>query len=154
LIAEGGAVGMIDFIASEECISQALMSEIGVVCTDGLLLGSRPHPRSYGAFPRVLAKYVREEGALSLANAVRKMTGMPARILGLTDRGLLREGLRADITIFDAERVTDRATYMAPRQFPDGIPYVIVNGALAVDGGVPTGARVGQVLRREGERCR
>jgi N-acyl-D-amino-acid deacylase len=148
LLEEGGAVGMIDFIASEECIRQALASDLQMVCTDGLLLGSKPHPRSYGAFPRVLGKYVRDEQVLSLQQAVRHMTSMPAQRLGLMDRGLLRAGMRADVVLFNAATVADRATYMEPRQFPEGIPFVIVGGQVAVDQGRTTGVRAGQVLRR------
>ncbi len=150
LLEEGGAVGMIDFIASEECIKLALASELQMVCTDGLLLGSRPHPRSYGAFPRVLGKYARDEKVLSLPQAIRHMTSMPAQRLGLADRGLLRAGMRADITIFNAQTVADKATYMEPRKFPEGIPYVIVNGQLAIDQGLHTGIQAGQVLRKGG----
>lgn len=148
LLEEGGAVGMIDFIASEECIKQALASELQMVCTDGLLLGSKPHPRSYGAFPRVLGKYVREEKVLSLQQAVRHMTGMPAQRLGLKDRGFIREGLRADLTLFDPASVADTATYMEPRQYPVGIPYVIIGGQVVIDGGLHTGVRAGEVVRK------
>lgn len=148
LLEESGGVGMIDFIASEECVRMALAHELQIVCTDGLLLGSKPHPRSYGAFPRVLGKYVREERVLSLPQAVRHMTGAPAQRLGLKDRGFIREGLRADLTIFDADRVADRATYMEPRRYPEGIPYVLVNGQVVVDGGHHSGERPGEVIRR------
>lgn len=148
LLEEGGTVGMIDFIASEECIRQALVSELQMVCTDGLLLGTRPHPRSYGSFPRVLGKYVRDEKVISLQQAVRHMTGMPAQRLGLKDRGFIREGLRADITLFDPNTVADDATYLEPRQFPTGIPYVLVNGQIVLDNGRHTDVRAGQVLRK------
>lgn len=148
LLAEGGGVGMVDFIASEECIRQALASDLQMVCTDGLLLGSRPHPRSYGAFPRVLGRYVREEKLLSLQQAVRHMTSMPAERLGLKDRGLLREGMKADVVLFDPDTVADQSTYQEPRKFPSGIPYVIVNGQVAVDNGAHSGVRAGAVLRR------
>lgn len=147
LLHENGAVGMIDFIASEECVRQALSHDLQMVCTDGLLLGSRPHPRSYGSFARMLGKYVREERALSLQQAVRHMTSMPAARLGLRDRGIIRPGMRADITVFNAETVRDTGTYMEPRQFPEGIPYVLVGGQVAVDRGVHTGVRAGEVLR-------
>jgi N-acyl-D-amino-acid deacylase len=147
LLAEGGAVGMIDFIASEECVKKALTHDLQMVCTDGLLLGSCPHPRSYGAFPRMLGKYVREERALSLQQAIRHMTSMPAARLGLTDRGLIRPGMRADITVFDADTVGERGTYLEPRQYPAGIPYVLVGGQVTVDQGEHTGVRAGEVLR-------
>ena len=148
LLEEGGNIGMIDFIASEACIKQALAHDLQMVCTDGLLLGSKPHPRSYGAFPRVL-RYAREEQVLSLQQAVRHMTSMPAQRLGLKDRGLLKEGYAADVVIFDPATVADRSTYMEPRQYPVGIPYVIVGGELVIDDGVHTGARPGKVLRQQ-----
>lgn len=146
LVEEGGNIGMIDFIASEECIRQALAHELQMVCTDGLLLGSKPHPRSYGAFPRVL-RYAREDRVFSLQQAVRHMTAMPALRLGLKDRGMLKEGYVADVVVFDPATVADQSTYMEPRQFPVGIPHVIVGGEPVIDGGVTTDARPGRVLR-------
>jgi dihydroorotase/N-acyl-D-amino-acid deacylase len=96
----------------------------------------------------VLGHYVREEKVLSLEQAVHKMTGMPAARLGLTDRGCLREGCAADVTIFNALEVTDRATFTDPHHYPVGIPYVIVNGTPVVDNGAFTNARPGKVLKR------
>jgi N-acyl-D-amino-acid deacylase len=96
----------------------------------------------------VLARYVRERRVLTLEDAIHKMTGMPAATLRLSGRGRLVAGARADLTIFDADSVVDRATFEEPHQYPAGIPYVIVNGTLAVDGGRFTGARAGRVLRR------
>jgi N-acyl-D-aspartate/D-glutamate deacylase len=110
----------------------------------------KPHPRNYGTFPRLLGRYVRELGLLSLPDAVRKITAGPARVLGLVDRGLLCEGYRADVTVFDPATVIDRATFDDPGRYPDGIPYVVVNGELVVDGGEHTGATPGLVLRRRG----
>jgi dihydroorotase/N-acyl-D-amino-acid deacylase len=109
-----------------------------------------PHPRAYGTFPRVLGHYSRDEGVLPLATAIYKMTGLPARRLGLTDRGLLREGYRADITIFDPAAVNDDACFAEPHQYPSGIPYVIVNGQVTVDGGEYRDVRAGQILRGPG----
>jgi N-acyl-D-aspartate/D-glutamate deacylase len=106
-----------------------------------------PHPRSYGTFPRILARYVRETGTLSLEEAVRKMTSWPATRMGLERRGVIREGAWADITVFDLGRVRDRATYEEPVLFPEGIEYVLVNGVVVIeDGGKHTGARPGHVL--------
>lgn len=106
-----------------------------------------PHPRSYGTFPRVLARYVREEGVLTLPEAVRKMTSWPAARMRLERRGLLREGFWADVVIFDLDRVQDRATYDEPTLFPDGIETVLVNGEVVIEnGGRHTGARPGRVL--------
>lgn len=105
------------------------------------------HPRAYGTFPRVLAEYARRRGIFTLEDAVRKMTSWPALRMGLTDRGVLREGLRADVTIFDYDNMDDVATYQNSRGTPIGIEYVIVNGQVALDQNGPTPARAGQVLR-------
>ncbi len=108
---------------------------------------AHPHPRWYGTFPRVLARYVRERHVLTLEQAIHKMTGMPAARLGLADRGRVAEGAFADIVIFDPARIADRATYEAPHQYPAGIDAVIVNGIVAVDERGFTAARPGRVLR-------
>ena len=107
-----------------------------------------PHPRAYGTFPRVLGEYVRVQKLMPLETAVHKMTGMPAKGLGLSDRGVLREGAFADIVIFDAALIRDQATFIQPHQYPVGIEIVIVNGAIAVEGGKATGIRAGRVLVR------
>jgi N-acyl-D-aspartate/D-glutamate deacylase len=112
----------------------------------------KPHPRFYGTFPRVLGVYVRERHVLTLPDAVRKMTLLAAQITGLGDRGLLRPGMAADITLFNPETVLDRATFESPLQYPAGIPYVIVNGIVVIDGDQHTGARPGRVLRGRGAR--
>ena len=111
----------------------------------------RPHPRFYGTFPRVLGVYVREQKVIGLPDAIRKMTSLPAQITGLSDRGLLRPGMAADITIFDPATVADRATFEEPSQYPVGIPYVIVNGVVVVDQGKHTGALPGRVLCGHGK---
>jgi len=124
----------------------------------GPLGKGRMHPRSDGTFPMVIRKYVRgesrkelvyDEGArlLTLEEAVMKMTSVAAKKLGLKDRGILKEGMCADIVVLDPERVKDRATYLDPYQFPEGIEYVIVNGEIVVDEGEHTGALPGTVLR-------
>ena len=118
-------------------------------CTDGLLCPGKPHPRLYGSFVRILGKYVREEKLMSLEQAIYKMTAKPASVLGLTDRGTLKVGNWADITIFDPNTVIDKGTFTDPIQFPDGIAYVIVNGQVAVDHGKHTGALNGQVIRHK-----
>lgn len=117
------------------------------LATTGPLAAGWPHPRNFGTFPRVLARYVRELRVLSLPEAVRKMTSAPAQRLGLRDRGLLREGFWADITLFDPEQVQDHATFEQPLAYPSGIPYVIVNGQVVIDDGRHTGALAGRVLR-------
>src|SRR5438067_12499830 len=106
-----------------------------------------PHPRNYGTFPRVIGHYVRDVHVLTLEQAVHKMTGMPAARLGLTDYGCLRDGCTANITIFNPATVRDVGTYEDPHHYPEGIPYVIVNGVPVVDGGALTAARPGRVLR-------
>jgi dihydroorotase/N-acyl-D-amino-acid deacylase len=121
-----------------------------MIASDGRLSkpgDGHPHPRAYGTFPRVLGRYARDQHVIPLETAVFKMTGAPARRLGLKDRGVLREGAYADVTIFDPQTVADRATFEAPHQYPVGIDYVIVNGQLAVDGGTFTHVRPGRVLR-------
>ncbi len=119
----------------------------GMVGSDSTFMGLKPSPRTYGSYPRILGQFVRDEQRLSLEEAVRKMTSAPAARLGLRDRGLLRDGLAADLVVFDPARVRSNATYDDPRAFPDGIEFVAVNGALVVDGGQPTGALPGHALR-------
>ena len=126
------------------------------VCTDAegrrpghpVLDAGMPHPRTYGSAPRVLGRYVRERGVLPLATAIAKLTSVPASRLGLRDRGVVREGAFADLVVFDPATVADRSTYETPAVHPAGIDAVIVNGVVAVRGGVETGARPGRLLRR------
>ena len=120
-----------------------------MVGSDGLLTGGHPNPRSYGTFPYVLGQLVREEGLLILEEAVRKMTAIPAQRLGLKDRGILRDGMKADLVLFDPQRVASNATFEAPKQYPEGIDYVMVNGKLVIDQGVHTGAMSGKALRSQ-----
>ena len=150
LLEEEGRVGMIMFLMEEENVAMGLRHPQGMFCTDGLL-GGKPHPRVYGTFPRILGRYVRERKDLTLEEAVRKMTSFPAIRFGLRDRGLIAEGLAADIVVFDPETVLDRATYENPRQFPQGIQHVIVNGVHSVAEGRFTGKRGGRVLRRRSD---
>jgi N-acyl-D-amino-acid deacylase len=147
LLEEEGRVGMIIFSMDEEKMVMGLRHPLGTICTDGLL-GGRPHPRVYGTFPRVLGKYVRERKDLSLEEAVRKMTSLPARRLGLKDRGVVAEGKAADLVVFEPESVIDRATYENPRQYPVGIRHVIVNGVLSVENGKFTGQLGGRVIKK------
>lgn len=119
-----------------------------MVGTDALLLGQYPAPQTYGSFPIILSEYVRQEGYLSLPEAIRKMTVFPARRLGLPDRGMLRDGLKADIVVFDADEVGSASTRPSPRQFPVGINYVLVNGRVVIDQGEHTGVLAGRALRR------
>jgi len=111
-----------------------------------------PHPRAYGNFPRVIAEYVKKRGVLTLEDAIRKMTSWPASRMHLTERGAIREGLKADLTIFNYDRIQDTATYDEPLRYPTGIDYVVVNGQLVVEHGRHTGAKPGEVLYGPGHR--
>ncbi len=135
LVAEHADVIMVFTMMDEKDMLTALAHPLGMVGTDAIPCPpgqGRPHPRGYGAFPRILGRYVRDQQALALGEAVRKMTGLPAQKFGLKDRGLVREGQFADLVVFDPERITDRATYEDPRRPPEGIKAVLVNGSLAV----------------------
>jgi len=147
LAEENLAVTMISFYGSEPVLEKVLCHPQATVASDGIF-SSRPHPRLYGTYPRFLQRFVRETERFSLPQAVHKITAFPAQVLGLRDRGILCEGFWADLVLFDPDRVTDRATYEQPEQFPDGIPYLFVNGRLVLDRGVYTGSLPGAVLRR------
>jgi len=156
LIAEHGTPMAIYFSMSEADVELAMKQSWVGIGSDGAAVNptmafmGRPHPRFYGTFPRVLGVYVREKHVLTLPDAVRKMTSLPAQIIGLQDRGLLRSGMAADLAIFDPRTVRDRATYEDPSQYPAGIRYVIVNGVVVIDQGEHTGAKPGRVLRGRG----
>jgi N-acyl-D-amino-acid deacylase len=135
----------------EPDVERLMQSPFGMIGSDGSLtkLGDgAPHPRAFGTYPRVLGRYVRERKILTLEDAIRKMTAFPAARLGLSDRGLLRPGMAADIAVFDPVTVTDRSTFTDPHHYSEGIRTVLVNGVLVLDKGAPTGARPGLVLRR------
>jgi dihydroorotase/N-acyl-D-amino-acid deacylase len=117
---------------------------------EGLLGSEHPHPRAYGTFPRILRKYVREEDALTLPDAIRKFSALPAQRLRLTDRGVLKQGMAADVVVFDPETITDKATFENPNQFSVGMDYVLVNGVSVIAEGKMTGALPGKVLRGPG----
>ena len=117
---------------------------------EGILGQAHPHPRAYGTFPRILAKYVREEKVLTLEDAIRKFSALPAQRMRLTDRGVLKAGMWADVVIFDPATVHDRATFDNPNQFSEGMDYVLVNGTPVIDQGKMTGALPGKVLRGAG----
>ena len=148
LLSENLAVAQVSSGPWSETLPHFVRHPVGMVGSDSTFLGEKPSPRTYGSFPRILGQFVRDEHLLSLEEAVRKMTSAPAARLGLTDRGLLRDGFAADLVVFDADRVRSNATYEQPRRYPDGIEYVVVNGELVVDGGVHTGALPGRALRR------
>jgi dihydroorotase/N-acyl-D-amino-acid deacylase len=157
LLADQGQTSAIYFMMSEADMRAAMQSpfvsfctDSGARATDGPLAGSKSHPRGWGTYPRILGRYARDERLLSLETAIHKMTGAPAARVNLRDRGLLREGMFADITIFDPAKVIDRATFEMPNQYPTGIEYVLVNGQVSVDKGKRTAALAGQVLRGPG----
>ncbi len=154
LIEEGGSVSAVYDHHTEKDMNLAMQQPWCSIGSDGQALAlegptrrGHPHPRSFGTFPRILGVYVRQKGLLSLESAVRKMTSQNAAKLGIFDRGLLRPGMFADITVFDAERVIDRATYTEPFQYSEGIEHVIVNGQMVLEAGKHTGARPGKALR-------
>jgi len=155
LLIEGeAAVEVVVEDMSERDVRLVLESPLSMIGSDGeslsargLLGKGRPHPRSFGTFPRVLGRYVRENHLLTLERAIRKMTSLPASRIGLSNRGLIRTGMAADVIVFDSSRVADTATYLKPKEFPVGIEYVIVNGITAVARGRYLGRLSGRVLR-------
>ena len=159
LIADNGQTSAIYFMMSEADMHAAMQApfvsfctDSGARATDGPLAGSKSHPRGWGSYPRILGRYVRDEKLLSLETAIHKMTGAPAARVKLRDRGLIREGMFADITVFDPAKVIDRATFESPNQYPTGIEYVLVNGQISVDKGQRTSSLGGRVLRGPGYR--
>lgn len=154
LVLEGvlnGGASMVFHVIDEGDVRRIMAHPMTMIASDGRLTKPGqgvPHPRAYGTFPRVLGEYVRVQHVLTLESAVHKMTGMPAARLGLKEFGCIREGCLANITIFDAKTVKDVGTFTDPHHYPDGIPFVIVNGVPVVDGGTFTDARPGRVIRR------
>ena len=151
LIDSGGRIGALYHMMSEADVATGLRSGLVTIGTDssairreGVLSQGAPHPRSYGTFPRVLSKYVRDDKVLTLNDAVRRMTGAAALQMGITDRGLVRTGLLADLVVFDAATIRDNATYEQPHQYATGIRHVIVNGVPVLDPKGLTGARPGR----------
>ena len=131
-----------------ETLPMFVQHPLQMVGSDALLLGDFPPAMAYGTFPVIIAKYVREEGRMTLPEAIRKMTSYPAQRMDIPDRGILRDGFRADIVVFDYEEISAPATRFDPRQFSLGVDYVIVNGEIVVDHGTHTGAHPGRALRR------
>lgn len=152
---EEGSVGYIGHGMSPENVELVLAHPLVMIGSDGYSMApegraakTRPHPRSYGAYARVLGHYCRERKLLDLPTAVRKMTSMPADQVGIRDRGRIAKGMKADLVLFDAAAVKDEATFDDPHRYASGIPHVLVNGVSVVDGGRHTGARPGRMLRR------
>ena len=159
LLDEHGQVFCMLFMMNEKDVQTALRepwldiaSDGSSLSVEGLLGAGHPHPRNYGTFPRVLGHYARDEKLLTLEDAVRRMTSLGAQRLGLKDRGLLREGYWADIVVFDPNRINDKATFATPKQYPERINYVLVNGHVVIDRGNHTGKRPGMALRGPGFR--
>jgi dihydroorotase/N-acyl-D-amino-acid deacylase len=157
VIADKGNTGRVTFGMGEEDVRAALKHPLVSFCTDsgamaedGILSKEKSHPRAWASAPRILGKYVREEKLLTLEEAIRKMTSLPASRMHLGDRGIVRPGMAADLVAFDPERVRERSTYADPTHYSEGIPFVIVNGALVVDGGRITDARPGRILKGPG----
>jgi N-acyl-D-amino-acid deacylase len=152
---EETAVSFVGHAMSPGNVERVLRHPLVMIGSDGSSMApvgkaaeSRPHPRSYGTFARVLGFYARERGAFDLPTAVRKMTSLPADQIGLAERGRIARGRKADLVVFDAAKVCDTATFEDPHRYPEGIPLVVVNGVAVVERGVSTGARPGRVLRR------
>ena len=134
--------------ANEDDMRALLRHPAQMTGSDGLLLGGRAHPRTFGTFARVLQRYVREEGVLRLEEAIRKFSSLPAQRLGLADRGVVREGMMADLVVFDERTVRENATPDEPRHLASGVSYLTVNGVLVLDAGRHTTATPGRALRR------
>jgi N-acyl-D-amino-acid deacylase len=158
LLADRAGTSAIYFSMSEEDIETAMRQpwmmvgiDAGARAADSTVTG-KPHPRAYGSFPRILCRYVRERGVITLPDAIRRFTSLPAARVGLDERGVIKEGMFADFTIFDPNTVCDRATFEEPVQVSTGIVHVIVNGVPVLRNGTPTDARPGRALRRAGSR--
>lgn len=156
LLEEDNRVTMIIFMMKEENLKKILAHPLVGIGSDGsalspygLLAKGKPHPRSYGTFPRVLGKYVREEKIISLPESIKKMTSIPAGKFNLAGRGLIRKGYFADLVVFSPQNVIDRATWIEPHQYPEGIEYVFVNGKMVIERGEQTGSLPGKVIRKE-----
>jgi N-acyl-D-amino-acid deacylase len=163
MMVEGGAAGysggasMVYHYMSMQDVDTIFRYPNTAVASDGAIIAhgrGKPHPRSYGTNARILAEFVREREILSLEDAVRRMTSLPARTFSFQDRGIIRPGFVADLVIFDPERVTDKATYADPHQYSEGFDVVIVNGKIAVDDGVPNDVRAGQYIKHGASRSR
>ncbi len=151
LLEDGYKAGMIIFSMDQRDVDRVISHPEVMIGTDGLDTGEGlPHPRAYGTFPRVIRRYVAEMQVMTMEEAVRKMSGFPARKLLLKEKGFIKEGYDADIVILNPREVRDTATFEDPRRYPEGISYVIVNGVISVEDGEPTGEKGGKVLRRGG----
>ena len=148
LVEENLGISTVGLGTNPQTLPDFVSHPMGMIASDAILFGEYPNPRTYGCFPIVLAEFVRAEKHLRLPEAIRKMTSFPAQRLGLPDRGLLRDGFKADIVLFNPDTVKTYATKDDPKHYPIGIDYVIVNGQVVIDNGENTGALPGRALRR------
>lgn len=155
LLDENGSVSMCGFGMSEDNTKRILSNPLCMVASDGSaratygkLSEGNPHPRSYGTFPRFLGRYVRDSKIVTLPEAIRKITSLPAQTLGIHDRGIIKKGMKADITCFDYQKLIDKSDYVHPHQYSQGIEFVIVNGEVVINKGDHTGKLPGKVLKR------
>lgn len=149
LLEQDGKVSIVFFHMAGADVDQVVRWDRSLIASDSLHdQAEKPHPRLYGTFPHVLAKYVREDRLLTLEEAIRKMTSFPARRFRLGKRGLVAPGYAADLVVFDPETISDRATYGDPKRFPEGISHVLVNGEIVVESGVHRGVRAGRAIER------
>jgi N-acyl-D-amino-acid deacylase len=146
LLAEDGEVMMLLFTASEEDLVTALRQQYCMVGSDGIPSTARPHPRLFGTFPRFLSRYVLEKGLMSLEEGIRRITALPAKVYGFSDRGQLKKGFIADFIAFSPEHLKDSATYNKPEQYASGIRYLIINGKAVIDDGELTNIRAGRII--------
>jgi N-acyl-D-amino-acid deacylase len=149
-------VGMISFYGHEDVLKKILAHPlVGIGCDGsavapyGILSAGKPHPRNYGTFPRALGKYVREEKLVTLEKMINKMTAIPASRFGFERRGSILPGNYADLVVFDPAKIADRATWVAPHQYPVGVEYVIVNGQVVVEHGEHTGRLPGKIIKKQ-----
>ena len=147
LLADDGTTRVIKFAASEEDLERVLQHPSVMVGSDSGIIKGHPHPRNYGTFPRILARYVREKNTLNLESAIHKMTSMPAARCGILDRGILRPGLKADIVVFDPKSISDRSTFTDPHHYSTGISWILINGQVAVQNGETTQQTAGKLIR-------
>lgn len=148
VVSEGGSAGCLLFCGIEANVRRIMTHPAHMPASDGLVIGAQPHPRAWGTFVRYIAEYSQKLGLIRLEELIRKMTSAPAMRLGLTDRGLIRPAMFADLVVLDVEHLVDRATYASPRTHPEGVTHVLINGQFAVRDGAMTPTRAGQVLAR------
>ncbi len=148
---KNGGASCVFHAMDEKDVKRIMRHPQTMIASDGRLVRpgmGHPHPRWYGTFPRVLGHYVREEKTLSLQEAIRKMTQLPAQTMQLKDRGTLKEGMKPDIVVFHPETISDKGTFANPHQYPEGVIYVLVNGTITVDNGIFNHKKAGVVLKR------